>query len=170
MKRLDLRNDAADFAAFVARRVKAFDPARNPGPGKGKRVSRIDVGFGVDYGGWACLVFDTRRSPEPDGEWNEYIEETVLERPRWAKACDAVEAGSLTLVLPDGGKEELKAGATDRLIAAIGDMLRGVLLRARDEGLFAGLPRAGRCELGVEEQDGNYGWPAYEKRGADNLA
>ena len=25
-------------------------------------------------------------------------------------------------------------------------------------------------ELGVEEQDGSYGWPAYESRGTDNRA
>ena len=68
MKQLDLRKDFAEVSAFVAERAKAFDPAANPGPGKGKRISRIDVGFGVDYGGWVCLVFDTRRNPDPDGE------------------------------------------------------------------------------------------------------
>ena len=170
MKRLDLRTDAASFSAFVAHRVEVFNPATNPGPGKGKRVSRIDVGFSLFESAWGCLVFDTRRNPEPDGEWNEYIEDTVLERPRWAKACESLDEEPLTLTLPDGTRKELRAGATDQLVVAFGDMLRGVLLKARDDGLFAGLPKLPRCELGVEEQDGGYGWPAYEKRGADNLA
>jgi hypothetical protein len=170
MKRLDLRKDFAEVAAFVAERVKAFDPASNPGPGKGQRVSRIDIGFCIDDGGWVCLVFDTRHSPEPDGEWNEYIEDTVLERPRWGKAANAVAAGPLTVVLPDGTRRELAAGDGVGLITALGDMLRAVLLRARDGGVFAALPKTPRCELAVEEQDGNYGWPAYASRRTDNLA
>lgn len=170
MRRLDLREDFADAYAFVAARVKSFDPATDPGPGKGKRVSRVDAGFGLYHSGWMCLVFDRRRSPEPDGEWNESIEDTVLERPKWAGACVAVEDGPLTLVLPDGTRRELAAGDTGALVAALGDMLRAVLLKARDDGVFAELPRAARCELGVEEQEGTYGWPAYESRGTDNLA
>jgi hypothetical protein len=146
MKQLDLRKDVADISAFIAARVKSFDPAGNPGPGKGKRVSRIDIGFGVYDSGWVCLVFDTRRSPEPDGEWDEYLEETVLERPRWSRACDAVEAGSLTLILPDGNRRELKTGDTGSLVTALGEMLRSALIKARDEGLFATLPRTARCD------------------------
>jgi hypothetical protein len=170
MKRLDLRKDFADVYAFVGARVKSFDPAANPGPGKGRRVSRVDVGFGLYESGWACLVFDTRRHPEPDGEWNEYIEDAVLERPRWAEACEAVEVGPLALVLPDGTRRALAAGDVAGLVGALGDMLRDVLLKARADGVFAGLPKAPRCELGVEEQEGGYGWPAYESRGTDNLA
>ncbi len=170
MKRLDLRKDFTEVSAMLAERVSSFDPATNPGPGKGKRVSRIDIGFGVYESGWVCLVFDTRRSPEPDGDWSLYIEETVLERPKWAKACEAVEAGPLTLVLPDGTRRELVAGDTSGLVAAMGDMLRAVLLQARDARMFAALPKTPRCELGVEEQDGSYGWPPYESRGADNHA
>jgi hypothetical protein len=170
MKRLDLRKDFTEVAAFIAARARAFDPAANPGPGKGRRVSRIDIGFGLFQSGWVCLVFDTRRNPEPDGEWNEYIEDTVLERPKWATACEAVEAGPLTLVLPGGARRDLAAGDTGSLVAALGGTLRAVLLQARDDGVFATLPRTARCELGVEEQDGSYGWPAYEARRTDNLA
>ena len=170
MKRLDLRKDFADVSALVTERVKAFDPVSNPGPGKGKRVSRIDVGFGVYESGWVCVVFDTRRSPEPDGDWSLYIEDTVLERPRWAKACEAVETGPLTLVQPDGTRRELATGKTGLLVTAIGNMLRSVLIQARDSGVLKALPKTPKCELGVEEQDGSYGWPAYEKRRTDNSA
>ncbi len=172
MKRLDLRKEFADVYGFVSRRVRSFDPTTNDGPGKGKRVAQIDIGFGLYQSGWVCLVFDTRRNPEPDGEWTMHIDETVLERPRWATACDAVEAGPLTLILPDGTRQELPVGekGVRRLVNTLGDMLRSVLLQARTDGVFAGLPKAARCELGVEEQEGTYGWPAYEERGRDNLA
>src|SRR5262249_39221408 len=133
-------------------------------------VTRVDVGFGLYESGWVCVVFDTRPDAEPDGEWNEYIEETALERPRWAKACEAVEEEPLSVVLPDGTRQELPTGAKGQLVAALGDRLRAVLLKARADGVFAGLPKAGRCELGVEEQEGSYGWPAYEERGEGNLA
>ncbi|WP_165068872.1 hypothetical protein [Paludisphaera rhizosphaerae] len=171
MERLDLRQDFSDVYAFVADRVKSFDPEANPGPGEGKRVSRIDVGFGLYDSGWMCLVFDTRRDPEPDGDWNEFIEDTVLERPEWARTYEVVEAGgTLALILPDGTPRELSSGDTASLVAVLGDMLRGVLLKARKDGIFAALPKASNCELGVEEQEGSYGWPEYERRGAENLA
>src|SRR5262245_50507284 len=70
----------------------------------------------------------------------------------------------------DGTRQELPVSSSGQLATAVGEMLRGVLLKARGEGVFAGLPKASRCEPGVEEQDGDYGWPAYESRGADNLA
>jgi hypothetical protein len=175
MKRLDLRKDFADVYDFVSERVRSFDPAINDGPaeespGEGGPVSRIDFGFGLYHeSGWVCLVFDTRADPEPDGEWTMHIEGNDLERPRWVKACEAVEEGPLALVLPDGTQRELPAGAMDQLVAAIGDMLRAVLLKARADGLFTVLPKTDRCELGVEEQEGSYGWPEYESRGVDNL-
>jgi hypothetical protein len=170
MKRLDLRKDFNDVYAYVVERLRSFDPESNEGPGQAGPVTRIDVGFGLYQSGWVCLVFDTRPDAEPDGEWNEYIEETVLERPHWAQAIDAIEAGPLALVLPDGTQRELPDGASGELVTAISDMLRAVLLKTRADGVFVGLPRAARCELGVEEQDGSYGWPAYEEREQDNLA
>lgn len=169
MKRLDLRKDFAEVYAFVAERVKSFRPSTNRGPGKGQRVSRIDLGFGLFQGGWVCLVFDTGRNPEPDGEWNEYIEDTVLERPRWVQAHEVLETRPLTVILPEGNRRELSARGTGALVAALGHMLKAVLLKARADGVFAALPSARRCELGVEAQEGSYGWPAYEERGRENL-
>jgi hypothetical protein len=75
----------------------------------------------------------------------------------------------LALVLPDGTRRVLPAEGGG-LAAALGDMLREVLRKARADGVFAALPKAPQCELGVEEQEGNYGWPAYEERGQENLA
>ena len=93
-----------------------------------------------------------------------------MERPEWPTACEANEEEPLALVLPDGATRELPAGACDELAAVLGDLLKGVLLKARAEGLFAGLPKAPGCELGVEDHDGNYAWPAFAARGHDNLA
>ena len=170
MKTLDLRKDFAEFYAFVADRVRSWDRASNDGPGEGGTVARVDVGFGLDEPAWVCLVFDTRSDAEPDGEWNGHIQGNDLERPQWAEAFDAACDGeALTLILPDGARlAPVEDG--DELVAAVGDMLKAVLLKARADGLFEALPRAPRCELGVEEQNGGYGWPVYDERGRENLA
>jgi hypothetical protein len=170
MKDLDLRKDFDAIYAFVAERVTSFDPSTNKGPGDPGPIARIDFGFGFDQDGWVSLVFDTRLDAEPDGEWNGYIEGNDLQRPLWFKACEANEEAPLALVLPDGTKRKLPPGSSEELGTALGEMLRGVLLKARDDGVFASLPKAAKCELGVEEQNGMFGWPAYESRGTDNLA
>jgi hypothetical protein len=56
------------------------------------------------------------------------------------------------------------------LVDAIGEFLVALLLTARDGGTFDGLPKAARCELGVEDPYTPWGWPAYEERGKQNLA
>jgi hypothetical protein len=55
------------------------------------------------------------------------------------------------------------------LAIPLGEMLKAVLLKACADGVFASLPRATNCELGVEHFDGGYGWPMYEARGQENL-
>jgi hypothetical protein len=56
------------------------------------------------------------------------------------------------------------------MYALLGDTLKNALLSARAEGVFEPLRKAERCELCVEELDGNYGWPLDEDRGKENLA
>jgi hypothetical protein len=48
--------------------------------------------------------------------------------------------------------------------------LVSVLKAARADGVFKTLPKADRCELGVEESGGSFAWPIYKNRGKDNLA
>jgi hypothetical protein len=168
--RLDLRKDFKDLYAYVVKRVKSFDPATNDGPGEPGPVTYIEFGFGFEQSGWAALVIDTRPDAEPDGEWNEHIDGNDLNRPRWLAACEANEEMPLELFLPDGTEQVVPAGSGDVFAIALGDLLKSVLLRARADGVFATLPKAPKCELGVEEQEGRYGWPAYKDRRKENLA
>ncbi len=167
--RLDLRTDFTEIYAHVVERVQAFDPEANDGPGEPGPVTALEFGFGFDQGGWVVLVFDTRPDAEPDGTWNDHIEGNDLERPLWTRAFNANARAAVTLVLPDGTELVVPPGGRDQFAAALGDLLKAVLLKAREDGVFADLPRAARCELGVEEQEGGYGWPAYEERGQDNV-
>jgi len=166
--RLDLRRDFADIYAHLTERVRGFDPAGgdvlgNPGP-----VKAVEVGFEYAQAGWLVVVFDTRPDAGPDGEWTSLIEGNELERSHWLEAGEANDDGSITLVRLDGTEEELPAGT--ELSDPLGEMVKAVVLKARADGLFAGLPKTLGCELLIEHFDGGYGWPEYEARGQDNLA
>ncbi len=170
MDRLDLRKDVAEILAYVSDRVRTFKPSKNDGPGKGKVVKQIDVGYSCDQSGWVALILDTRPDAEPDGEWNAHIEGNTLDRPDWLAAFESLEESPLVVVLPDGKERKLRKESFDKLTEILGEMLKGVLLKAKADGLLAGLPKAPGCQFGVEEHNGGYGWPIYEERGQENLA
>jgi hypothetical protein len=165
---LDLRKDFDNIFAHLADRLRDFDPNTNSGLGGPGKVKMILLGYEYAQTGWVVLVFDTRPDAEPDGEWTSEIEGHELKMRHWRKASDANMEQSISLVLPDGSKSILPANAD--LATPLGDLLKGVLLKARADGLFAELPKVAGCELVVEHFDGDYGWPEYESRGDDNLA
>lgn len=165
--KLDLRKDFDQIYKHVVKRVKTFNPKKNAGPGDGPSVHMIDFGYQCDQDGWVVLIFDTRPDAGPDGEWNSFIDENLFARRHWHKARLALEDGPVEVLLPDGKKRtitEYEAFAT-----LLGELLKGVLLKARADGVFKSLPKAKKCHIGVEEQDGSYGWPAYEDRGKNDL-
>jgi hypothetical protein len=166
--KLDLRRDCTDFYAYLADRVRGYDPATNDGPGGPGVVRVVQVGFEYSQSGWVAVVFDTRPDAEPDGEWNSHIEGNTFERPEWVAVGEANLDGPVTLVRPDGTETELPEGT--ELAEPLGQMLTEVLLRARADGLFSGLPKAEACKLAVEHHEGAYGWPDDEARGEEDLA
>jgi hypothetical protein len=169
--KLDLRKDFKDIYSYIVRRVRTFDPSENAGPGDGgSPVAMIELGYQCDQAGWVALVFDTRPKAAPDGEWNAYIEENIFERPHWQEAFESLETKTVDVVLPDGSRRKLSSDTDEgEYVAIFGEMLKDILLKAREEGVFQSLPRAKRCHLGVEEMDGGYGWPLYKNRGKEDL-
>ena len=166
--RLDLRRDFADIYAYIAGRVRDFDPATNDGPGDPGPVKMIEVGFEYSQAAWVVLVFDTRPDAKPDGEWNSHIEGNEFERPDWLAAGEANCEEPITLVQLDGSEVVLPENS--ELAEPLGELLKAVLLKARADGVFADLPKAPGCELGIEHHEGAYGWPLYEDRGHENFA
>ena len=173
--KLDLRQDFEEIYSYLLRRVRTYDAVvnaqQNPGDGDSP-ITYIELGYECNQSGWVALVFDTRPDAEPDGEWTGYIDETIFERPKWLKACGLLNAdGAVELVLPDG---TIRTFASDwdesEYRTVFGEMLKGVLLKARDEGVLKSLPLAEPCHIGVEDFDGAYGWPQYEDRGKNDLA
>jgi hypothetical protein len=164
--KLDLRTEFTEIYRHLADRVRRFDPAANDGPGEGGPVAMIEVGFEYAQAAWVVVVFDTRPDAEPDGEWTLHIDGQELARPAWLAAGES--ESPLTLVHLDGREEVLPPDF--ELAVPFGDLLKAVLVQARADGLFAALPKAPGCELGVEHQSGAYGWPTYEERKQENLA
>ena len=108
--KINLKNDARKIYNHIKRRVKDYPKNINPGPGEDEDpISQITLGYSVDQSGWIALVFDTRPGAEPDGEWNSYIEENMLEFTSWSEAIDALfdENEPIELTLPDGKKQTL---------------------------------------------------------------
>ncbi len=166
--RLDLQRDFADIYAHLADRVRGFDPSGSNVLGDPGPLKAVEVGFEYAQAGWLVVVFDTRPNAEPDGEWTSLIEGNELERRHWLEAGEANMEGPITVVQLDGTEAELPTGT--ELAEILGEVVKAVVLKARADGVFAGLPKAPGCELGVEHFSGAYGWPVYEERGQDNLA
>lgn len=166
--RLDLRRDFADIYAHLAERVRDFDPKGGNVLGRRKTVRAIAVGYEYAQAGWFVVVFDTRSDAAPDGEWTSRIDGNELERPHWREAGEANCDDPITLIRHDGAQVKLPAGS--ELAEPLGEMVKAVMLKARADKLFAGLPKAKGCELLIEHFDGGYGWPEYEARGQVNLA
>jgi hypothetical protein len=165
---LDLRRDFAEIYEYLADCVRRFDPAVGGGLGDPGPINMIEVGFEYSQAGWVVAVFDTREDAEPDGEWTSLIEGNEFERPNWLAAGEANMDGPITLVGLDGASKVLPEGT--ELAESLGELVKAVLIKARADGMFAALPKAPGCELGVEHFEGAYGWPAYDARGQENLA
>lgn len=164
--KIDLQKDAKKILKYLKQRVRDFDPQTNAGPGDGETVHQIDIGFDHEHWGFVAVVFDTRPNAAPDGEWNSFIEETSLAMPKWHEAGESLYEGkTVDFILHDGTARKLSESPDEEDYAALfGDMLKDVLSGARDDGVFGELPTAEKCSIGIEEQDGRYGWPIYEDR------
>ena len=57
----------------------------------------------------------------------------------------------------------LDENASSEDFDCLGDMLKSVLLKVRDERAFDKLPLANLTVMALEEINGSFGWPEYEK-------
>jgi hypothetical protein len=167
IKKLDLGKDFDAVYEYLAKRVRDFDPVNHNGLGGPGHVKIIHLGFDFVHAGWVVVVFDTRPDAEPDGEWTSEIDGNELKMPHWRRASETNMEQAITLLMADGSQTEIPAKT--ELAVPLGDMLKGVLLKARASGTFAALPKSLGCELSVEHFDGAYAWPEYEARGAESL-
>lgn len=166
---IDIRDDIPEFEKYVARRVADYIASAKEQK-KPKPVSRIDFGFEFGQANWVALVFDTRKDAEPDGEWSSDVHDILFERPKWPIWHELPDDATVDFVDIKGKKVNVMKSPDKTICKIIGDALKHVLITARDTGVFKQLVKTEKCELGVENLEGYFGWPAYEKRGRENLA
>ena len=172
MVTIDLRKDVADVHEMLADAVRRYI-AKHKAPATAKKhpaVSRIDLTFSLgdsESTPWVYLQFDTKPGSAPDGDPT-HREFAKMPRKAWLPAVQAVcEEENVSVVKPDGKSRKCDGGT---LTETIGNFLVETLLEARDKGVFGALPKAERCELGVEDPTtGGFGWPNYVDRGKKNL-
>jgi hypothetical protein len=81
--------------------------------------------------------------------------------------ANAIRNEEVSVVLHDG---TTRTCGDEELTETVGNFLVAMLLQARTKGVFADLPKADRCELGVEDPTtGAFGWRNYDDRGKSNL-
>ena len=171
--KIDLAKDSKVIKKHIEQRIKDYPIYINEGPGKDEDdVTQITIGFQFDQSGWVAMVFDTRPKSTPDGEWNSYIEENIFEMNYWCEIIDSFYENEKPFKLVDANGEvhEISGENEGRLAEFIGDMLKQVLVSVRDNGKFKKLPLSKYCTMGVEETNGSYGWPIYEKRKTEGSA
>jgi hypothetical protein len=166
---VDIRNDIPDFLDYIRRRVAAHVAAAKKLK-RPKKVGRIDFGFEFGQGNELWLIFDTRSDAEPDGQWTTQVGMVKsLKRPDWPIWHELPESEIVYFIDADGKKINVMNNPDKTICKIVGDAMKRALLAARESGLFEKLPKAPRCEMGVENMEGFYGWPKYEERGKENL-
>lgn len=166
---VDIRKDIPDFLAYIRERVAQHVEAATKSQ-TAESVTRIDFGFEFGQGNELWLVFDTRADAEPDGHWTMQCGEIrELKRPDWPIWHELPDDEVVYFIDLNGQKINVMDNPDEQICEIVGDAMKHALLVARDQGVFNSLPRAERCELGVENMEGFYGWPIYEDRGNDNL-
>jgi hypothetical protein len=169
---IDLRKDVVEIQALLTDAVRKY-AGKHKASGTAKKhppATRIDLIFSLgdsESTPWVHVNLDTKPGSEPDGDPT-HPDFAKLSRKGWLPAVQAVcNSEKINVVQLDG--KTRKCGDAE-LTKAIGKFLVAILLESRTKGVFADLPRADRCELGVEDPTtGAFGWPNYKDRGKENL-
>lgn len=171
--KIDFSADAADLRAMLDKAVQKY-AKKHATPASAAQhppVTRIDLTFWLGDGGpvapFVTLQLDTRPGSEPDGIWT-HGQFATLKRPGWRSPINAACDGKpVTATLLTGKPRKLSG---DNVTKIVGDFCVAVMKAAKVGGAWAALPKSARCEMGVEELGGSFGWPAYDKRGRGNVA
>jgi hypothetical protein len=164
---LDLTKERGAFITQLAAAVKQFSTmAKSNGSAP---FTRVDIKFDLTSEAYPRVWFelDTEPSGEPStgGSKTYVISERVC--GHWARPCHAAMEGKTVTVLGPSGST--KVNNETSLCNAVGLFFVELTKSMRKAELFSSLPRSAKCYLGVSTEDGEYGWPAYEDRGPDNM-
>ncbi|HBE69084.1 MAG TPA: hypothetical protein DDW52_13120 [Planctomycetaceae bacterium] len=167
--KLDLQKDSVKLRKYIEKRIRDYPVYENLGPGEDDDpIGLITLGYYAAQGGYANLVFDTRKDAEVDGEWTVHIdnETNTCPFPKWTVACEALcDEKTVEVTKHDGTQITLQNYEDEDAVQAVfGEMLASVLTELRDDGTLAKLPLTPTAYMVVEEFDGLYFFPDYDTR------
>ncbi len=167
--KLNLQQDAQKIRRYIERRVRDYPVYVNLGPGDDHDpISLVTLGYYLEQAGYFALVFDTRPDADHDGQWTLHIENdvNVLPFPKWRAAFERLcDGGSVDVALPGGATRTLDDSDDNESVAQLfGEVIRDTFLALRDSGALDTLPWAPRAFFVIEEFDGHWGWPDYNRR------
>jgi hypothetical protein len=170
---LNLQTEVKALLPILKRVVHSFArQQRISGPKRAGLVTGIDLIYQWHQNGEPRIHvnFDTRVPHQVDGAWSHELF-AIIERPNWSEPQSECRArGGGTLIDIRGRNHRIGEDySEERVCAWFGEAMVTLLRQARDQGLFKRLSKAARCEIGVEDIDGHFGWPAYDDRGKANL-
>lgn len=167
---LDLREERTAIQEYIESRVAGFDAESNYGPGEGDLISAMTLGYDFAQGAWVAMIFDTREVSDQDGEWTTFLHEgSLLFREKWPFLCEALCEDQEVVVTKLDGTTQTFSGPddADNVSNLLGELMLSLIREARTKGLLGTLPTAEKCYLSVEDFNGGWGWPEYEKRESD---
>ena len=164
--KINLSDDFDRVYQYIMRKIDSFDITNNPSPGsENNTISLVSLGYQFDQAGWVSVVFDTRTEARPDGQWALHIDGNMLEMNHWVENVREMyeKETVLTIELIDGSEIKLDETSNEEDFNCLGQMLLSVLVKLRDDRAFEKLPLANMAVMSVEEINGTFGWPPYDK-------
>jgi hypothetical protein len=169
---IDLRKASAAIQGMLKAAVEKYAAKHSAKRSARKHtpVTLIELIFSLGDGQvapWFHLCFDNKPNGYAGGSYS-HPDFAKLQFRDWLPAVQAAcNGGKAAVIAMDGVK---RTRQWDGLLRDVGDFLVSSLLLARKEGVFAALPRAKVCHLGVEDPTtGSFGWPAFADRGKRDL-
>jgi ankyrin repeat protein len=169
---LDLRKSYGKIMSLLKEAVSNYAAKHRENASKYPAVTAICFVYAIEQNADVSLSLDCRPTYKPDGEFT-HFRFVSRDLPEWDQFVDEAseEACDKATVITFDGKTVTFTPETspEEFAKPFGEMLVDILKTARGAGLFNDLPKGTRCVLGVEELEGNFAWPVYEKQGEDNL-
>ena len=165
---LDFNSTFQSVFEYAVKRIQTFSSSNHSGPGEaGEKIRYLEFGYEVEQANWVALIFDTRVDAKPDGEWTMYLENTLLAFEDWTTILDKAYENEVFVSVKrmDGTLFEIPPSqeGVEALSMLVGEMLKEVLFKLKVEGVLFSLPLSENAFMGVEDINGYWGWPPYDR-------
>lgn len=169
---IDLRKNAAELREMLVKGVRRYSDAHSYGVSKPFHppVTRMEFLYSLGDGTstpWVALNIDTRPDVHEESYTHPFLDMVMLDE--WGgpmRYLTDSEKSRMQTVLWDGQLVECNC---EQFEGYVRQLFVAVLTAAREQQLFANLPKASRCEIGVIESGTGFDWPNCHECDGCNL-